>query len=66
MPSYKNAKWVADKSPDGKIVINEKDNISVEIDGIPCQVPTDKSNIHYAEILELVDAGTLTIADAEL
>tara|TARA_Y200000002_G_scaffold381005_1_gene393839 strand:- start:511 stop:708 length:198 start_codon:yes stop_codon:yes gene_type:complete len=65
MPSYKNAKWVADKTPDGKIVINEKDNISVEIDGLPCHVPTDETNTHYAEILKLVADGTLTIEDAD-
>lgn len=65
MPSYKNAKWVADKTPDGKIVINEKDNISVEIDGIPCQVPTDEANTHYVEIQKQVADGTLTIEDAD-
>ena len=28
-------------------------------------VPTDPANRHYAEIMRQVDAGTLTIADAD-
>jgi len=39
--------------------------ISVEIDGIKTNVPIDPNNRHYAEILRQVEAGTLTIADAE-
>ena len=65
MQNYKNAQWIAEKTPDGKKVLNPKDNIRVEIDGIPCQVGVDESNRHYAEIMELVEEGTLTIKDAE-
>jgi hypothetical protein len=63
--SYQNAKWMADKSPDGTIVFKDKENISVEIDGVPCTVPTDNGNIHYEQIMRKVAEGTLTIADAD-
>jgi hypothetical protein len=39
--------------------------IKCEIGGIRMQVPTDPSNRHYDEIKKQVDAGTLTIADAD-
>ncbi len=35
------------------------------INGIRMQVPCDPDNRHYAEIMRQVEAGTLTIADAE-
>ena len=43
------------------------DNVSIQatIDGIEMSVPLDPANRHYAEILRQVEAGTLTIADAE-
>jgi hypothetical protein len=43
------------------------DNISViaTIDEQTISVPLDPANRHYAEILRQVDAGTLTIADAD-
>ena len=39
--------------------------IKATIDGIEMSVPLDENNRHYAEILRQVEAGTLTIADAE-
>ena len=39
--------------------------INATIDGIVISVPLDSANRHYAEILKQVDAGTLTIADAD-
>ena len=39
--------------------------ISVEIDGIKTNVPVDPNNRHYAEIMRQVDAGELTIAEAD-
>jgi len=39
--------------------------ISATIDGIEMSVPLDPANRHYAEILRQVEAGTLTIAEAE-
>ena len=45
----------------------ERGVISVQatIDGQEMSVPLDPANRHYAEILKQVEAGTLTIADAE-
>ena len=39
--------------------------IQATIDGQEMSVPLDSANRHYAEILRQVEAGTLTIADAE-
>jgi hypothetical protein len=43
----------------------ERDNLRATIDGITMSVPLDPNNRHYAEILRQVEAGELTIADAE-
>jgi hypothetical protein len=40
-------------------------SIKATIDGQEMFVPLDPANTHYAEILKQVEAGTLTIADAE-
>jgi len=49
------------------IVDMDDNNSSVQatIDGQEMSVPLDPANRHYAEILKQVEAGTLTIADAE-
>jgi len=39
--------------------------IKATIDGTEMFVPIDPANRHYAEILEQVKAGTLTIKDAD-
>ena len=39
--------------------------IIATIDGTKMSVPLDPSNRHYAEIMRQVDAGDLTIADAD-
>ena len=43
------------------------DNVSIKatIDGITMSVPLDPANRHYAEIMRQVEAGELTIADAD-
>ena len=43
------------------------ENIAVKatIDGIEMFIPLDPANRHYAEILRQVEAGTLTIQDAD-
>jgi len=43
------------------------ENISIKavIDGINYSIPLDPDNRHYAEILKQVEAGTLTIEDAD-
>ena len=39
--------------------------IKATIDGTEMSVPLDPTNRHHAEILRQVEAGELTIADAE-
>ena len=39
--------------------------IQATIDGQELSVPPDSANRHYAEILKQLEAGDLTIADAE-
>ena len=39
--------------------------IKATIGGVEMSVPLDPANRHYDEIMRQVDAGTLTIADAE-
>tara|TARA_R100001198_G_C5231513_1_gene210556 strand:+ start:1232 stop:1402 length:171 start_codon:yes stop_codon:yes gene_type:complete len=39
--------------------------VNAVIDGITMSVPLDPANRHYAEIMRQVDAGDLTIADAD-
>lgn len=43
----------------------ENISISATIDGVEMSVPLDPANRHYAEIMRQVEAGTLTIADAD-
>ena len=40
-------------------------NIVATIDGIEMSVPLDPTNRHYAEIMRQVEAGDLTIAEAD-
>ena len=47
------------------IIEGVNDSIQATIDGQEMSVPLDPANRHYAEILKQVEAGTLTIADAE-
>ena len=44
---------------------NENDHIKATIDGIEMSVPLDPANSHYAEIMRQVEAGELTIQDAD-
>ena len=47
-------------------ITNEaKSLIKATIDGTEMFVPLDPDNIHYAEIMRQVDAGELTIEDAD-
>jgi hypothetical protein len=39
--------------------------ITATIDGTEMSVPLDPANRHYAEIMRQVEAGTLTIAEAD-
>ena len=42
-----------------------KASVKATIDGQVMYVPLDSANRHYAEIMRQVDAGDLTIADAD-
>jgi len=55
-----NAKYNADR-------IDGSQNVSINatIDGVTLSVPLDPANRHYAEIMRQVEAGTLTIQEAE-
>ena len=39
--------------------------VEAVIDGMTLSVPLDPANRHYAEIMRQVEAGELTIADAD-
>ena len=54
-----NAKYIKDE------LIDTMSGIIATIDGEVVGVPISLDNRHYAEILRQVDAGTLTIADAD-
>ena len=47
------------------VYMGNNTSIKATIDGQTMSVPIDPANRHYAEILRQVDAGTLTIADAD-
>jgi hypothetical protein len=42
-----------------------QEGVRCKIDGVELFVPLDPANRHYAEIMRQVDAGQLTIADAD-
>ena len=44
--------------------LSENKSVRVVVDGATLDVPLDPANRHYAEIMRQVDAGDLTIADA--
>ena len=44
---------------------SENTGIKATIDGVEMFVPLKTGNRHYDEIMRQVDAGTLTIADAD-
>jgi hypothetical protein len=50
-----------------KYYASDGQNVSVNatIDGVTMSVPLDPANRHYAEIVRQVEAGELTIADAD-
>ena len=54
----KNAKYF-------NTLLESPSGITATIDGIQMSVPLDPANRHYAEIMRQVEAGELTIAEAE-
>ena len=57
--NIENAKYVRSD------ISNEVKGIIATIDGEITSIPLIVGNRHYNEIMRLVDAGTLTIADAD-
>lgn len=55
---YQNARYVF--GPDQKII-----SIHIDINGVTSFVPLDPANTDYQNIMALVEAGELVIADAE-
>ena len=47
------------------VEIEVTDGIKATIDGIEMSVPLDPANRHYAEIMRQVEAGELTIQEAD-
>lgn len=41
------------------------ESVLATVDGVHMAIPKDADNRHYAEIMRQVNAGTLTIEDAE-
>ncbi len=64
-----SAQYVKEKSFDVEtnqdVLIGENKKIRATIDGVEMSVPLAVGNKHYDEIMRQVDAGTLTIADAD-
>ena len=44
---------------------NDKDSITMIVDGVNYAVPIDEANTDYAIIKRLAEAGTITIAAAD-
>ena len=55
-----SAEYILNEAKDGNGTV-----IKATIDGIEMSVPLDPANRHYDEIMRQVEAGTLTIADAD-
>jgi len=54
-----NAKYRID------VISGDNASINATIDGVEMSIPLVEGNRHYDEIMRQVDAGTLTIAEAE-
>ena len=53
-----NAKYTLD-------IMGNNGAVECVVDGVGMSVPLDPANRHYAEIMRQVEAGELTIADAD-
>lgn len=54
-----SAQYVAD------LISGSNSSIQATIDGTEMSVPIDSANRHYFEIMRQVDAGQITIAEAD-
>jgi len=59
-----SAQYVAAYDHNGDLV-SAQSVINIVVDGNTMTVPLDPTNRHYAEILRQVEAGKLTIQDAD-
>jgi hypothetical protein len=60
-----SAQYVNEYDVDGTTVLNSNIQIKAVIDDETLLVPLFSANRHYREIMRQVEAGTLTIADAD-
>jgi hypothetical protein len=60
-----NYKMTITSAKYGKKQDDKNSCIKATIDGVEMFVPIDEGNTHYAEIKRQVDAGELTIEDAD-
>ena len=58
------AKWIK-QYDENYVPVGDNTGIKATIDGIEMSVPLDPANRHYAEIMRQVEAGELTIQDAD-
>jgi hypothetical protein len=58
------AKWIK-QYDENYVPVGDNVGIKATIDGTEMSVPLDPANRHYAEILRQVEAGELTIEEAE-
>jgi len=63
--NFDSVKYVSGRLSDDESAPLENIAIVAVINGKDVHIPLDPANRHYAEIMSQVDAGTLTIADAE-
>jgi hypothetical protein len=55
----------AQRQANDPLTNEERTDLIVVIDGVEMYVPIDPANRHYAEIMRQVEAGQLTIEDAD-
>ena len=65
MRSYKMDEFIITNAKYFNGIYDSPQAIQATIDGIQMSVPLDPANRHYAEIMRQVEAGTLTIAEAD-
>lgn len=52
-------------TPNHPITGEASQSVIATVDGVELHIPADPANRHYAEIMRQVEAGTLTIAEAD-
>ena len=57
--NIESAQYISD------IISGKNGSITAVIDGVTMSIPLDPANRHYAAIMEMVNAETLTIAEAD-